>query len=103
MGAVPIPGVNAPWLSNDPKLNPIGAAGRRFGGWVGDMFSGPKLPAMREPPPQAPDATDGAIQAARSAEILRQRMMRGASSSLLTGPTGLTSPPPIATKSLLGS
>jgi hypothetical protein len=59
--------------------------------------SSPKAPA---PPPPPPEMQDAGVIEARDSERLRRR--GAASSTLLTGPQGVTSAAPTATKTLLG-
>jgi hypothetical protein len=102
MGMVPISTFGDPKGQDALRAQAAAQPGNRFGKWVGGLFEPPKLPD-RAPPPLAPDATDAALQAARSGEILRQRMMRGRSASFTTGPNGVLGPPPLAPKPLTGS
>jgi hypothetical protein len=68
-------------------LIPLGC----FGG------GGPSTPPPAPPPP---DAQDTGVVAARDAERARRRA--AGSSTVFTGPQGVTSPAPVATKTLIG-
>lgn len=77
-----------------------------LGGLVGDSLyksftdKGPAAPALPSaPPPVDPSAAvrAGAAQRKKAASAY------GARSTLLTGPAGITAPPPVTRKTLLGS
>lgn len=64
---------------------------------MGALFSTPKMPAVTSPPP--PPTIDDAAVAADQADRLRRR--RGAGATLLTGPSGVTTPASSVGKALL--
>mgnify|MGYP000987377545 CR=1 FL=1 len=55
------------------------------------------------PPPPAPDPADASVREARRRTRRDQLAMAGRASTFVTGPGGVTSPAPVAGKTLLGS
>lgn len=96
MGMIPIGGTANDFNHQMAARQPL----NRLGTWLGGLGKATTL-ETRPGPGLAGDATDATLQAARSNEILRERMMRGRAATFLTGPQGLTSPPPTG-KTLLG-
>lgn len=66
---------------------------------MGQMFQGPKMPALPVTPPP-PTLADANAAAQSQADALAKR--KGRASTLLTGDRGLTTGPNVATKTLLG-
>ncbi len=58
-------------------------------------------PSAPPPPAPPPDSSDSGVIGARDAE--RKRKMASASNTVLTGAQGVTAPPPLAVKTLLGA
>lgn len=66
---------------------------------MGQMFQGPKMPALPVTPPP-PTMADASAAGLDQASILAKR--HGRQSTLLTGDRGLTTGPNVGTKTLLG-
>lgn len=66
---------------------------------MGQMFQGPKTPALPVTPPP-PTVADASMAAQDQASLLAKR--KGRQSTLLTGDRGLTTGPNVAQKTLLG-
>ena len=64
--------------------------------------SSPSAPAAPIPPPAPPVAASQAIQGAGASQMLAARAAAGQSSTILTGPQGLTTPATGQPKALLG-
>jgi hypothetical protein len=65
-------------------------------------FGGPKPPPVPPPPPAPAREPDAAVQQARTDQQRRARAAQGYSSTIATGPMGLSSPASTGFKSLLG-
>lgn len=65
---------------------------------MGQIFKGPKMPALPVTP--APPTVSDAAASQSQSDILAKR--KGRASTLLTGDRGLTTGPNVATKTLLG-
>jgi len=63
------------------------------------LFGSPKMPQLPAPPPTVDDA---AVKKAAEDERQRIRLMRGRSSTILTGGTGVIDDPMLMRKTLLG-
>lgn len=66
---------------------------------MGQMFQGPKMPALPATPPP-PTLADANAASQSQVDALAKR--KGRASTLLTGDRGLTTGPNVATKTLLG-
>jgi hypothetical protein len=66
---------------------------------MGGIFDSPKLPPPPAPPAPPPTIVE-ASQRQQQSDMLRRK--RGRASTMLSGPTGTTASPTVATKTLLG-
>lgn len=66
------------------------------------FFNRPSMPAPVAPPSPVVTEQDPAVQAAIDSERRRRAAAMGRQSTILTSPTGVSAPPTLAGKTLLG-
>ena len=66
------------------------------------LFSSPNMPQLPPEPAPPPTVDDAAVKKAAEDERQRIRLMRGRSSTILTGGTGVIDDPMLMRKTLLG-
>jgi len=66
------------------------------------LFGSPKMPQLPPEPAPPPTVDDAAVKKAAEEERQRIRLMRGRSSTILTGGTGVIDDPMLMRKTLLG-